>query len=341
MRKVKIAQIGTNTHSHAPQIFESIKKQNDLFELVGYALPENERARLPDKLACFDGYPEMTVDEIMNDPTIEAVAIETDEIYLTQYATMAAEHGKHIHMEKPGGIDLVGFEKLIDVVRKQGNVFHIGYMYRYNPAVRRLLAQIKAGDLGEIVSIDAQMSCIQTEHIRRWLQTFPGGMMFFLGCHLVDMILQIKGLPTEIVPLNTSTGLDRTSSDDIGFAVLTYPNGIGTVRTSAVDIGGYARRSLVVNGTKGTVELRPLEMYQPHANGGSLLYTGQTAYTSTSWRDQGEYTESEPYDRYDGMMAAFAAMVRGKQHNPYTLDYELALYKTVLTCCGIGKDNRI
>jgi len=34
------------------------------------------------------------------------------------------------------------------------------------------------------------------------------------------------------------------------------------------------------------------------------------------------------------MMAAFAAYVRGETENPYTLDYELELYKTILKACG-------
>jgi len=33
------------------------------------------------------------------------------------------------------------------------------------------------------------------------------------------------------------------------------------------------------------------------------------------------------------MMSAFAAMVRGDTENPYTLDYELKLFKTLLKCC--------
>ena len=38
-------------------------------------------------------------------------------------------------------------------------------------------------------------------------------------------------------------------------------------------------------------------------------------------------------NRYDAMLEAFAAMVRGEEPNPYTPDYELTLYKTLLECC--------
>lgn len=34
------------------------------------------------------------------------------------------------------------------------------------------------------------------------------------------------------------------------------------------------------------------------------------------------------------MMAAFAAMVRGEKQNPFSPDYELMVYKTVLAACG-------
>ena len=37
----------------------------------------------------------------------------------------------------------------------------------------------------------------------------------------------------------------------------------------------------------------------------------------------------------DTMMASFAAMVRGEKENPYTYEYELNLYKTVLKACGV------
>ena len=49
MRKIRIAQIGVNFYSHGPDIFRSLVKQSDLFEVVGYCLPENERQRLPEK----------------------------------------------------------------------------------------------------------------------------------------------------------------------------------------------------------------------------------------------------------------------------------------------------
>ena len=99
MKKIKIAQIGTSYNSHGNNIWLSLLKQSDIFEVVGYAFPENEREKFPERAKAFDGYREMTVEEILNDPEIEAVAVETEEIYLTRYALMVAKAGKHLHME--------------------------------------------------------------------------------------------------------------------------------------------------------------------------------------------------------------------------------------------------
>lgn len=331
MRKIKIAQIGINENSHSTFIFRSLENQSDIFEIVGYVLPENERERLPQKAEKLSAYKELTLDEMLNNPEIEAVTVETDEVYLTKYAIMAAKAGKHIHMEKPGGISLTDFEKLISIMKDTGKVFHTGYMYRYNPFIQELMTQIKNGELGDIISVEAQMNCSHPLSLRQWLQTFPGGMMFYLGCHLVDLVLQIQGKPDKIIPYNKCSGIEGVTAKDFGMAVLEYKNGVSFVKTTAVELGGFARRQLVVNGTKATVELNPLEWYMPDRVN---QQTYRVVRNSTSWHEEYPIEKSEPLDRYDGMMNAFASYVRGEKQNPFTLDYELELYKTVLEACG-------
>ena len=86
-------------------------------------------------------------------------------------------------------------------------------------------------------------------------------------------------------------------------------------------------------GIKGTVEIRPLEMFAPVGQ-----YTTKTEHyfpNRADWGDKGEITDSTVYDRYDSMMSSFASMVRGEKQNPYTYDYELELYKTILKCCEV------
>lgn len=329
MKKIKIAQIGTSKNSHGNMIWNSLIKQSELFEIAGYAFPENEREKFPNQAKEFEGYREMTVEEILNDPQIEAVACETEEIYLTKYALMAAEAGKHIHMEKPGGENLAEFEKLIALVKSKNLTFTTGYMYRFNPKIKEALEKVKRGELGEIYSVEAHMDCPHPLENRRWLGSFRGGMMFFLGCHLIDLIYQIQGEPQEVIPLNCTTEASVGAAKDYGMVIFRYKNGISFAKTCANEIGGFLRRQLVICGTKGTIELKPLEIV---TDGGQ--YTVMKENYDTAWFDEGIVTESELYDRYDDMMKNFAEIVRGEKQNSYSYDYELNLYRLIQKACG-------
>ena len=330
MTKVKIAQIGTSTYSHGNDIFNCLKRNSDIFEIVGYHFPENEREKFPERMADFDGFKELSLEEILNDPEIEAVTVETEEIYLTKYAQMAADHKKHIQMEKPGGMILSDFEKLIDTVKRNNTVFQTGYMYRYNPLIMELIKNIKNGELGDIISVEAQMGCHHNEKLRQWLDCLPGGMMFYLGCHLIDLIFTIQGKPKNIIPLSCCSGIGGITSDDFGMAVLEYENGVSFAKTSAVEIGGFDRRHLVVSGTKKTVEIKPLELY---TDGG--LCSCKTTIDPENRDEKDKIVRSEFYDRYDNMIRSFAQLVRGEKENSRSYDYELELYKIILEACGV------
>jgi len=333
MDKIKIVQIGTNPKSHGKHIWNSLIKNNDIFDVVGYVFPENEQEKFSQHANAYKGYPSLTLEEVMNNPEIRAVAIETEEKYLTKYALLAAENKKHIHMEKPGGMDLSQFEKLIETVKKNKTVFHTGYMYRYNPYIMEIAKQVKTGEFGTITSIEAQMNCYHPKETRQWLSNFKGGMMFFLGCHLIDLIYSIQGTPEKIIPLNKCSGIDDVESEDFGMAIFEYKNGYSFVKTTAVEVGGFQRRQLVVCGTKKTVELNPLEWYVDKER----LFTEKHVREDTSWHTPALKEKCEPFNRYDTMMRSFAQMVCEEKENPWNYDYELQLYKIIMQACGKTK----
>jgi predicted dehydrogenase len=124
--------------------------------------------------------------------------------------------------------------------------------------------------------------------------------------------------------------VDGVTGEDFGFAVFEYKNGVSFAKTSALERGGFERRQLVVSGTKKTVELKPLEWNV----GNGLLETSRYEREHINWGIFTQKETSEPFNRYDAMMQSFAQMVRGEKENPWSCDYELELYKTVLEACG-------
>ena len=330
MKKIRIAQIGQSCTTHGAPILDRLLKMNDVFEVVGCA---DVDVPLWKRNPIFQSVPQMTAEQILEMPDLDAVAIECDEMLQTKYAILAAERGLPIHLEKPGGESDGDFDRLIDIVEKNQTVFHTSYMYRYNPAIQYALEKVRSGALGEIYSVEAQMNCFHTEQFRQWFRTFRGGIMYYLGCHLVDLIYQIQGMPEEIIPLNTS--ISDIPSNDFGMAVFRYKNGSSFAKVSGLEPGGFLRRQLVICGTKGTIETRPLERPIGNDMDNCDMIEHYHCDATYDWgHDEGIRTTFPAQNRYDTMMLNFAAMVRGEKTNPYSYEYERQLHKLLLKACG-------
>ena len=184
--------------------------------------------------------------------------------------------------------------------------------------------------LGEIFAVEAEMNGAYPDPSRiPWLSRFGrGGMMFFLGCHMIDLVLQILGTPDRITTHSTRT--TDSVAVDYGMAVFDYPRARATVRTAAGEWGGNRRRHIVVSGTRGTVEIRP-----PELEVGDALVGEATYFMGTPWGKDGTTVRSEPFSRYCALVSAFAKMVRGEMKNPFTPDYELSLYKVFMEACDL------
>ncbi len=338
MKKMKIIQIGIG-HDHATSAFNSILKQNDVFEVVGFAVPELEERKYADRVAEYRderGIPYYSVENILNLDGIDGAVIETEERELVKYATMAALRGLHIHMDKPGGYSLAEFERLIEIVKEKKLAFSIGYMYRFNPKIIECFEKIKRGELGDIFCVEAHMDVAYGSEKRQWLSDmdFPGGMLFFLGCHLIDIIYRIQGEPEQIIPMSCATGYEGIDAVDYGMVAYKYKNGISFAKSCSMECGGFRRRQIVICGTKGTIELKPIEILTDERD---MLYSEMYEIYRKSGMP-GMHSRSENFNRFDDMMHRYASVAMGETENEYTYDYELGLYKLLMRSCGVKID---
>ncbi len=332
MAKIRVAQIGVG-HDHAPGFMDTMRRMPETFEIAGVCAESAEWEDTLNRQPCYSGIPHRDRDDILGDSTIDAILVETEEFSLVPNAHLAIEAGFPVHMDKPGGEDLPAFTAMVRLAGKKHLPFQMGYMYRYNPAVRMAEQMLRAGELGDIVAVDAQMSVRHPPEKREWLNRFRGGMMFFLGCHLVDMIYRFQGIPLSVTPMNRHTMTEGIDCPDYGFAVFDYGRGISFAKTSAAEVNGFDRRQLVITGTKASVELKPFEYY---VKGGMTTGMKVTRHEpGKEWRDNGETVAFPPIGRYDKMMEEFAAAVRGEMELAYTYQSEIDVQKMVLEACGI------
>lgn len=322
MKKIKIGQIGIG-HNHGEAKMLTVRKFPELFEVVGYA-EENERwIEKRGAVPGYEGLPRRSVEQVIEQS--DAILVESDVWDLTKYAQRCVDAGKHIHMDKPAGGTLAEYKRLLDTAKAKKLVVQLGYMYRYNPAVLKCFAHIKNGDLGQIHSINAEMSTFHPVEYKKWLTNFGGGIMYILGSHLVDLIVYLMGEPEKITPYLRRTGLDGVDFEDNNLAVLEYENALARIFVSSVEVNGYGRRQFVVSGSKGTVNICPLE-------GPVTMTYSDTEIADKTYKDRKIVVPPEELTvsgRYDEMMKHFYAYVTGTEQNPFSYEHDYSVQKVL------------
>ena len=324
---IKIGQIGIG-HNHGESKMLAVRKFPELFEVVGYAEENEEWVKKRGNLKAYEGLKRMSVQEIIEKS--DAILVECDVWELTKYAKMCVEAGKHIHMDKPAGGSLKEYREVLDMAKEKNLVVQLGYMYRYNPAVKKCFKAVKNGDLGEIYSVNAEMSTFHSAEYKKWLTNFKGGIMYILGSHLVDLIVYMLGEPQKITSFLKHTGLDGVDFADNNLAVLEYEKALARIYVSSVEVNGWGRRQLMVSGSKGTINIVPLE------NTLTMTYA-DTKISTNPYEDMKEtvaISDVPKNCRYDEMMQDFYDYIMGTKENPFTYEHDYLVQKVLYEITG-------
>lgn len=320
--RIKIGQIGVG-HAHASKL--SVYRRSDDYEVVGIVEPDAELRQRAEKQAVYKDLKWLTQEQLLGTPGLQAVLVETrvGDLLATAEACVAA--GKHIHLDKPAGESLPQFRRILDAAAKQKLLVQMGYMFRYNPAVVRLREFLKKGWLGEVFEVHAVMSKVVPREERKRLAAFPGGMMFELGCHIMDLVIGVLGKPKEVAPFSQHASSIEDKLQDNMLAVLTYPRATATVKSTAMEVEGGERRHLVVCGSEGTFHIQPLD--NPSA---------RVALSKT----RGEYKKGyqdlryPKYVRYVDDAADMARILRGEKPADFSYEHDLTVQEALLKACG-------
>lgn len=324
---IKIGQIGIG-HNHGHDKMLAVRKFPELFEVVGYAEENDQWIAKRGTQRGYEGLPRMRVEALIEQ--CDAVLIESDVWDVTKYAKMCVDAGKHIHMDKPASGTLEEYKQVLDIAQEKNLVVQLGYMYRYNPAVRRCFAHIQNGNLGEVCSINAEMSTFHPVAYKKWLTNFGGGIMYILGSHLVDLIVYLLGEPKKITSFLKHTQLDGVDFADNTLAVLEYDKALARIFVSSVEVNGFGRRQFVVSGSKGTVNICPLE--RPI----TMTYS-DTGIADKTYEDRKKvftFEDNTHTGRYDEMMQDFYAYISGTKQNPFTYQHDYLVQKVLSEIIG-------
>ena len=342
--RLRDGQIGTS-HAHAAGKMDALRSLPDLYDVVGFAEPIAARQAAAQKAKSFSGLKYLTEAEILADPTIRVVVIETTLEDSARAALAALKAGKHIHLDKPGAEKHADFIALRRYAAEKGLTVQMGYMLRYNPAIQLLVRAVKDGWLGEVMEIDASMGKLLDESNRKRFAQIPGGGMYELACHLVDTVVTLLGAPTSVQAFGNATRAPQDSFVDNQLAVLSYPKATVTIRCNHADPFGGPHRALAVRGTRGAMEIRPLE------SGKGVLRLDEPRDTAKVCRQVGDkmvmfadtrfkkgentFTLDVPKGRYDEEFRDLHRVLVGGQAFAWSADHDINVHATALRAAGL------
>ena len=321
--KIKIGQIGVG-HAHASKL--GVYRQSPDYEVMGIVEPDAALRAEAERDPVFRGLPWLSQEQLLATPGLQAVLVETRVPDLLGAAEAAVAAGKHVHLDKPAGESLTQYRRILDAAARQNLLVQMGYMYRYNPGVVMLRDFLSRGWLGDVFEVHAVMSKVVPPQQRRELAAFPGGIMFELGCHVIDLVLGVLGPPDKVTSFARHTSAADDKLVDNMLAVFDYPKATATVNSSAIEVEGGQRRQLVVCGTEGTFQIQPLD--NPSA---------RVAFS----RERGTYRKGyqdiayPKYTRYVADAADMARIIRGEKASDFSYAHDLAVQTTLLKACGL------
>ncbi len=216
-KRIKVGQIGT-AHAHAAGKMATLRKLSEYYEVVGIAEPDTERQKRMKNHSAYRGLKWLSEEQLLNTVGLQAVAVETEIPELVPTGLRCVSAGVHIHLDKPAGLSLVEFKKLLDEATRSRLTVQMGYMFRYNPAFKFCFQAVQEGWLGDVFEVDGVISKTIGAQQRKQLALYPGSM-FELGCHLIDAMIKVLGRPDKVTSFSRRTQPKQDNIADNQLAV--------------------------------------------------------------------------------------------------------------------------
>jgi predicted dehydrogenase len=226
-----------------------------------------------------------TVDQIKNNPDIDAVYIITPNALHKDMAIRIAKAGKHVIVEKPMALNAKEGKEMVDACQKAGVHLLVGYRMHFEPKTLEIIRMRNAGDFGKILFFQGLSGFIIGDP-KQWRLNKAlagGGSMMDIGIYSVNGSRYMIGEdPIWVTAQETKTdfvkfkdGVDETIQFQMGF-----PGGAVASCLSTYSLNNLDR--FFLDGTKGYAELMPSTGYGPikgKTNKGELTHPHVTHQT--------------------------------------------------------------
>ncbi|MCD6562304.1 MAG: Gfo/Idh/MocA family oxidoreductase [Thermoproteales archaeon] len=224
MRKMRFGIISF-AHIHAWG-YANVLKELENAELV--AIYDDDRQRLlkaAERFGVKNVYDDY--EKLLSRDDIDAVIITSENAKHVDQAISAAEHGKHMIVEKPIAVRLDDADKMVNVAKKHDVKFQTAFVMRYHDATLTVKKMLEEGNIGDILVITT------TNHGKYpdlWFaepELSGGGSMIDHTVHTADLMRwYTKDEVAEVYAIIGEKIRKELKAEDTGLISLKFRNGV-------------------------------------------------------------------------------------------------------------------
>ena len=254
LRRIAIIGLGMAVTPHA----KSLLDLKDRVEVV-WAVSPSEKRRA--EFAARFGFPTTaSIDSIIADPTISAVAVLTPPNTHLDIVERLARAGRHILLEKPLETTTARSQALVAAGERAGITIAVVFQNRFKTAAEKLGQLLAAGEIGALVGCSTKVPWWRPQSYYdepgrgSWARD-GGGVLISQAIHILDLMLSLAGSVEEVCGYALTAAAHRMETEDLVAAAVRYANGaVGTIEATTAAYPGSGERIEFI-GTRGTALL--------------------------------------------------------------------------------------
>lgn len=201
-------------------------------------------------------YPESTptkaVKEVLDDPEVELIVVNTPNDSHFALALEALQAGKHVILEKPFTVTVEEGRRLIEVAAEAKKMLTVFQNRRWDSDFMTVQKVVNEGRLGRIVEAelhyDRYRSVVQLD---TWKEepVRGSGILYNLGSHMLDQALVLFGMP-DLIDARTGARREGSKVDDFYDIRLTYSDKLVIAKSGYLVCADMPR--YILHGTDGS-----------------------------------------------------------------------------------------
>ncbi|GAB3933502.1 Gfo/Idh/MocA family oxidoreductase [Mucilaginibacter myungsuensis] len=195
-----------------------------------------------------------STEELLNDPEIEFIIVNTPNNTHYDLSKRALLAGKHVLTEKPAGATVAEVQELYDLARRVGKHYLVFQNRRWDSDFLSVKEVIESGKLGRLIEIncryDRYRPTISVKKFKEDASLTSAGITYDLAPHLIDQMISLFGKPLTWTKTEASHRENSTVTDYFSFH-LTFPHQIN-VFLSAGWLIAQPLPSFVIHGSLGS-----------------------------------------------------------------------------------------